>query len=222
MLNEILRTAHHSIISVGALFVFGRMLGKKQISQLTFFDYIVGISIGSIAAQSAIDPSVSFAQGITGIAVFALFELVLSIISLKSYAARKLLDGTPAVLIENGKIIEKALRKTHLTVNDLLEECRLKDAFDIADVDYAVLETSGKLSVMLKPQKNSSLCTNLIIDGKVIAKHLSAINRDEIWLDAQLSNSNVKESDVLLAYTDSSGNLKWYLKNIEPTITSTL
>jgi len=236
MLEEILFSAYHSIVSVGVLFVLGRFMGKKQIAQLTFFDYIIGISVGSIAAQAAIDPSVSLAQGLTGIVVFSLFSIVLSFISLKSYTARKLLDGIPAVLIENGKIIQSALKKTQLNINDLLEECRQRDAFDISEIEFAILETSGRLSVMLKPgdrplkpkdmniiTEYSGLCVNIIIDGKVIHKHLKMINRDENWLNSELNRQNIKNlSDILLAYTDEKGILKIHMKNIEPAVTSVL
>lgn len=236
MLNEILLSAYHSIVSVSALFVLGRLMGKKQIAQLTFFDYIIGISVGSIAAQSAIDPAISLAQGLTGIVVFTLFSLILSFLSLKSYTARKLLDGTPTVLIENGKIIESGLKKTQLNINDLLEECRQRDAFDIAEIQFAILETSGKLSIMFKSPNRpltpkdmnvstecSGLCISVIIDGKVIYEHLRMINREENWLKSELARQNInKYSDILLAYTDNSGTLKTHLKNIVPTITPTL
>lgn len=237
MLNEILSSAYHSIVSVSVLFIFGRLMGKKQIAQLTFFDYIIGISIGSIAAQGAVDPTVSLAQCLTGIIVFSLFSLVLSFVSIKSLTARKLLDGIPTVLIENGKIIERGLRKTQLNINDLLEECRQRDVFDISEIEFAILETSGKLSILLKsickpltpkdmniavPEFNA-LCVSIIIDGELLYEHLRMTGKDEAWLRSELDKLNIKDySDILLAYTDSSGMLKIHLKNIKPTITPTL
>lgn len=202
-------------------------MGKKQIAQLTFFDYVIGISIGSIAAQSAVDPSIHYTEAITGLIIFTLFSIVLSFICVKSYKGRKLLDGTLNILIENGKIMEKSLKKTRLTVNDLLEECRQKNAFDIADVEFAILETSGRLSVLLKSANQSltpkdmsipinykGLCTNVIIDGRIMYEHLQTINRDANWLNTELKNSNISNfSDVLLAYVDSFGNLHTHMKN---------
>jgi uncharacterized membrane protein YcaP (DUF421 family) len=125
-------------------------MGKKQLSQLTLFDYVVGISIGSISGGLAVDPSVNYIKGITGLIIYALFPIILSLLSLKNYKFRKLLDGKPTILVNKGQIVEENLKKTKLTINDVLEECRLKNAFDIADVEFAILETSGKVSIELK------------------------------------------------------------------------
>ena len=229
MLQEATQTALCSLESVVILFIFARIMGKKQIAHLTFFDYVISISIGSISAQWAIDRDIGFAQGFTGLAIFTLFSLVLSIISAKSLIGRNLLDGTPTVLVENGKIIRKGLKKAKLNVNDLLEECRQKDAFDVADIEFAILETSGKLSVLLKPQNRPltagdmniaaqaiGLCVNLIIDGKIVVKHLRDINRDEKWLFSELAKCNITDhTGVLLAYLDGEGVLRIHLKDLE-------
>jgi len=227
--REIYQTALFSAESVSILFVFARIMGKKQVAHLTFFDYAIGISIGSIAAQWAVDRSIHTAAGVTGMAVFTLFSLALSFISAKSYAGRKLLDGTPTVLIENGLIIEAGLKKAKLNVNDLLEECRQKDAFDVAQVEFAILETSGKLSVRFKPPNRpltagdagippnaEGLCVNLVIDGRVITGRLRDINRDESWLAAELGKCSVTDiSGVLLAYLDGAGVLHTHLKGVK-------
>lgn len=234
MTYNLYQTAIHSIISVSILFILARVMGKKQIAQLTFFDYIISISIGSIAAQTAVDPSIHFSDGTLALIIFALFSLVLSFISTRSYIGRKLLDGTPTILIEKGKIIEKGLKETKLTVNDLLEECRQKDAFNIADIEFAILETSGKLSVLLKHSKqpltpedmnisikNQGLCINIIIDGKIISKHLSMIGKDINWLNQELEKQNMKEyKDILLAYVDVMGVLTVIHKNVNTSISS--
>jgi len=229
MTNAMYNTAIHSIISVSALFVLTRIMGKKQIAQLTFFDYTIGISIGSISAQIAVDPSIHFSEGLVALVIFTLFTLILSYISVKSYLGRKLLDGTPIVLIENGKIIEDSLKRTKLNVNDLLEECRQKNAFNIEDIEFAILETSGRLSVLFIPSKqpltpkdmnitvnHQGLFTNIIIDGKIIKQHLQMINQDEHWLKTQLEKQNIKNySDILLAYVDLNGTLTIKLRNIK-------
>ena len=230
MINELIETFYRSILSVGSLFLLARLMGKKQMAQLTFFDYTVGISIGSIAAQCAVDKSIELPQEIMALVVFTLFSIILSIISAKSYIGRRLLDGTPTILIENGKIIESGLKKNKLNVNDLMEECRQRNAYHITDIAYAILETSGRLSVMLKPEyepitpqdmhmavEDKGLCASVIIDGKVMEGHLRVINRDRDWLDAALVRQQIKNiSDILLAYVDGSGNLSIHLKNVEP------
>ena len=235
-MNDVYITALRSLISVSVLFVLTRIMGKKQISQLTFFDYVVGISIGSIAATFAVDDSIGYIKGITGMIIYALFPIVLSFISLKSYLGRKILDGTPTILIQNGKIVECGLKKTKMNVNDLIEECRLKNVFNIADVEFAILETSGKVSIQLKSQNQpltpkdmnistpyKGLCVNLIVDGKILDNHLKIINKDINWLNTELRKQGIKSpSEVLLAYLDSSDVLNTYLKNSDSPVSPTL
>jgi uncharacterized membrane protein YcaP (DUF421 family) len=227
MLNDIFTTILKSLVSVVILFALTRMMGKKQVSQLTFFDYVVGISIGSIAAAFAVDPSINYAEGITGLLIYALFPIILAFISLKSYQVRKLLDGKPTILIYNGRVVEANLRKTKLTVNDLLEECRLKNVFNIADVAFAVLETSGKLSIELKSSKkpltpedmnihteSKGLCPIVIIDGEIFDDHLMLIGKDKMWLHEELKKQNVSDvCEVLLGYIDSHHRLIVQKKN---------
>jgi uncharacterized membrane protein YcaP (DUF421 family) len=222
----ILSTIYRSLLSFGVLFLLARILGKKQIAQLTFFDYVIGISIGSIAAQCAVDPSVGLVEALAAEIVFALISLALSWISSKSFAGRKLLDGMPIVVIEKGKIVERGLKSTKLTINDLLEECRQQGVFNLEDVELAILETNGGLSVLLKSQKRpvtpgdmklavdpSGLCVNVILDGEVLHHHLRALHRDEAWLSQELKNQNVSgPSDVLLACVDQAGALTIHLK----------
>lgn len=230
MLAELYRTTIHSVISVFGLFILTRIMGKKQIAQLSFFDYTIGISIGSIAAQTAVDPAVHFTEGLAGLIIFTLFSVLLSWISIKSNPGRKLLDGSPTVLIENGKIIESGLKKNKLTVNDLLEECRQKNVFDLSDIEFAVLETSGKLSILFKASKQpltpkdmnvpvdyQGMCTNVIIDGEVLNHRLEMIHLDRKWLITELAKQNIKNyADILLAYVDNAGTLVVHQKNIQP------
>ncbi|MGI6701286.1 MAG: DUF421 domain-containing protein [Christensenellales bacterium] len=216
-----------SIISVVVLFILAKLMGKRQISHLTFFDYAIGISIGSIAAALAVDRSVDYEHGLAGMIIYALFGILLSYITLKSVKMREIISGTPTIIIQNGKIIEQNLRKTKLHVNDILEECRIMGAYNIADVEYAILETNGKVSVLLKSQKAPVTCedlkipteykglsADLIIDGKIMPKHLAKVNLTEEWLKDELKKRNImSHKDVLLASLDTSGNLLIDLKN---------
>lgn len=227
MLNDILTTIFKSTVSVGILFILTRIMGKKQLSQLTFFDYVVGISIGSIAAEFAVDSSINYAKGITGLIIYSLFPIILSLISLKNYKARKLLDGKPTILVNNGQIVEKNLKKAKLTVNDILEECRLKNIFNLADVEFAVFETSGKVSIELKsidqpltPKDMNiqtaykGLCINVIIDGEILDDHLQMIGKDRKWIKEELRKQNVLDfKEVLLGYIDSNNQLVVQKKN---------
>lgn len=235
MIDEIYLVSFRSMISVSILFLLTRIMGKKQISQLTLFDYVVGISIGSIASELAINDSITYVQGLTGMIIYALFPILLSIVSSKSYLGRKVFDGVPTILIQKGEINEDGLKKTRMNINDLLEQCRLKDVFNIGDIEFAILETSGTLSVQLKAENKpltpkdmniktdyEGLCVNIIIDGKVVDDHLSILGKDKNWLENELYKKGIRNSsDVLLAYIDSSGNLSTYLKNKDIPITPT-
>jgi len=221
MFADILQTIAKSLISVSVLFVLTRFMGKKQLSQLTFFDYVTGMSIGSIAAAVAVDPSIGYARGVTALVIYALFPIALALAALKSYKARKLLDGKPTILIWNGQLLDANLKKAKLTVNDVLEECRLKEAFDVADVAFAVLETSGKVSVQLKPAKQpvtaqdmnvpsapQGLCINVVVDGEVLDDHLqmAGMNKSQL-LEALNRQGAADHREVLLAYVDAGGQL---------------
>jgi len=184
MVSEALIVLVRSLIAFFTLLIFARMLGKQQISQLTFFDYVLGITIGSIAATLSVDLGTRAWPHWVGLVTWTGTVLILQMISLKSRAAAKVLVGEPTVVIADGKILEAAMRRTRYTVGDLLEELRDKDVFDLNEVQFAVLETDGKLSVSLKPEyrpatvqdlnlspKNSGLSVQLIYDGHISARH---------------------------------------------------
>ncbi|MCL1806221.1 MAG: DUF421 domain-containing protein [Oscillospiraceae bacterium] len=230
MLAHVWETVVHAAVSIGALFILTRLMGKKQIAQLTLFDYIIGISIGSIAAEGAIDPGVPLPVTLSALVVFSLFSIIFSYVSLKSYTGRKILEGNPVVLIENGMIIESGLKKARLNINELLEECRQKNAFNLSDIEFAILETSGRLSVLMKSCRQpltpedmqidaayQGICTGVIIEGKVLQRELSILRKDETWLEGELQKQGINGSDkVLLAYTDSAGNLVAYKRYVTP------
>lgn len=219
-----------SFTAVIVLFILTRIMGKKQVSQLTFFDYIVGISIGSVAAVLAVDNTIVYSHGIASMVIWAIFPLLLSYISMKSIPARKLLDGKPTIIVQNGKLIEDNLKKIQLNINDVLEELRLNGAFNIADVEFAILETSGKVSVQFKSQKQpvtpsdlniptgyQGLSANVIIDGQIMHENLSLLRLDENWLIGELKKQNVSSSsEVLLASLDTNGKLHIDKKSNNP------
>ncbi len=234
MHENILQAAIHSLASVFVLFIFARLAGKKQISQLSFFHYVIGISIGSIAAAFAVDMDIDFPEFLTSVAIYGLFPLILSQISIKSYKGRKILNGSPTILIQDGKIIENNLRKTRINIDELLEECRLKSAFNLSEIEFAILETNGQVSVQMKPSnlpltpkdmeintKYKGLCANIIVDGTVLHENLSTINKDKKWLKSQLEKHGITDaSDILLAFIDSSDKFYVYKKSESPKLKS--
>lgn len=229
--SEIINTIIKTLISVSILLILTRIMGKKQISQLTFFDYVVGIIVGSVASSLSVEDNVTYAKGITCMIVLACFTLFLSFISSKSIFIRKLLDGIPIIVIKDGKIVEKNFKKTKLTINDLLEELRLNDVFYIQDVEYGILETNGKISVLLKPEKQTitckdmnvpvnyeDICTNIIIDGTVLKSNLININKDNTWLINELKKQNVYSPKDVLFATFYNNGLYIDKKNNDPVI----
>lgn len=212
------------IRSVGAyiiLLIIARIMGKKQLSQLTFFDYIVGITIGSIASSMSVDQNIKITNGIVSLIIWGGLPILTSLIALKSRMFNKLVNGQPTILIENGKILEKNLKKTQLNLGDLMLSLREHNAFKLSDVEFAVLETNGNVSVMKKtaqdpitPQllnlklESEHKPETVIQDGKILEKNLKTYGYTKNWLFAEIEKKGATDiSDVYAAQIDSKGNL---------------
>ncbi|MEW8956802.1 DUF421 domain-containing protein, partial [Clostridium sp.] len=218
------------LVSIVILFIFTRIMGKKQLSQLSFFDYIAGISIGSIAGEFAINHEIPYEYAIVALVVYSVIPIAVSYISLKGKSLRGVLGDKPSILIQNGKFLEKNLRKSKFTINDVLEECRLKDIFDIRKVDYAILETSGKVSILLKPENQlvtlkdmkiksnyKGIMAEVIVDGIIMNEHLKLMNHNEQWLFNELKKLKINSpKEVFLATVDATGKLNVDLKDNDP------
>lgn len=198
-----------------------RIMGKHQIGQLQPFELVITIMISELAAVPMQDTDIPLLHGIIPILTLLFIQISLSLLSLKSDKARKIICGGPSILIEKGKINQKELARLRYNITDLLEQLRLKDMPNIADVEYAILETSGKLSIIPKSQKRAvnpkdllldtpyeGLPTTLIVDGVLKEKNLSKLNLTQDWLRNELSKKNICSWDeVFLAIIDSSGGL---------------
>lgn len=218
-----------AIIAVVFLFVLAKAMGAKQISQLNFFDYIVGITIGSIAATLSLDHSINILYSLIAMAIFALSDIVISFIVRKSIKGRRFFTGEPIMLIIKGQILYNGLKKARFNISDLLRELRVQGYYNIADVEYVVLETNGMVSVMPKENKRpvvaadigaqevaEGLCSNVIVDGKILPQNLSAMKKDEKWLDKELQRQGYRQySQILLATLNEKGDLSIYQKNKE-------
>ncbi|WPC44608.1 DUF421 domain-containing protein [Clostridium sp. JS66] len=214
-------------IALMLLFSLTRFMGKKQVSQLTFFDYCVGISIGSIAASFSVDENIPYFEVIESLIIWGVFPILVSYFSLKCMFIRRKFEDTPTILVQNGKIIERNLRKERFNINDLLEELRLNGVFNIKDVEFAILETTGKVSVQLKreklpltpydlkiPVEYEGLCASVVIDGKIMYSNLKLMNLNESWLKNQLKKQKIKSlNEVFFASVDTNNNLYVSLKN---------
>lgn len=218
---EIILILIRSVIAFLVLLILTRLMGKKQISQMTFFDYVVGITIGSIAAAVSVDQNVKMIDGIVSTLIWGLFTIMLSAIALKSYGFRKLVEGEPMVLVRRGKVLEDNLRKARMDATELMENLRENRVFSLADVEFAVLETNGQLSVMKKTDlepvtpRDLQLDVTLkreprivIIDGNVMRKTLGSLGYSEKWLLQKIREQGARSfKDVFLAQIDSVGNV---------------
>ena len=218
-----------SVASLFALFIFTNALGKKQINQLNMFDYVIGISIGNVVAEMTVNKEVVFFDGVIVMGIYSFISIFISFITTKCISLRRIISGTPITIIENGKIIEKSLIKTKLDINELLEEARIDGYFDISEIEYAIMEANGKISFLpkskykpvtsndLKLKTNyKGLCTNVIIDGKIMINNLKSINKDKNWLIKRLNNLNYKDiNNLLLVTCDSNEKITIFEKKIE-------
>lgn len=198
-----------------------RLMGKHQIGQLQPFELVITIMISELAAVPMQDTDIPLLHGIIPILTLLLIQISLSLLTLKNETARRIICGGPSILIENGKINQAELTRLRYNLNDLLEQLRLKDMPNIADVEYAILETSGKLSIIPKSQKRpvnpedlkletpyEGLPVTLIVDGVLKDKNLSRLNLTQDWLRGELNKYGLDSWDqVLLASLDTTGRL---------------
>jgi uncharacterized membrane protein YcaP (DUF421 family) len=220
-LNEGLVVFVRSIIAFFSLLIFTRIIGKEQISQLTFFDYVLGITIGSIAASLTTDLSSRAWPHWVGLITWAALGYLMEIITMKWRYAAKVLEGQPDIVIMNGKILEKSLKKSKYRASDILELLRNQGVFDLNEVSYAIMESNGRLSVLKKPEyqpltpndmniqvKDKGISTELIYDGILFSENLRQAGKDEAWLMSQLKAQGINDiSEVFLAALNPEGNL---------------
>ncbi|MBL4931167.1 YetF domain-containing protein [Clostridium paridis] len=220
-MNEGLVVLVRSIIGFFTLLIFAKLLGKQQISQLAFFDYVLGITIGSIAASLTTDLSSRAWPHWIGLLVWAILGYLMEYITMKWRYAAKYIEGEPTIVIMNGKIMEAALRKMKYRVTDIMELLRNKDIFDLNQVDFAIIEPNGQLSVLKKPEyepltakdmsitkTSTGISTEIIYDGILIQENLRQLNKSNNWINKQLHAHGINDiSEVFLATLTPSGSL---------------
>ena len=165
---EILDVILRALISLIALFSVTKLLGKKQVSQLSLFDYVIGISIGNFAAEMTTDLDLPYTHGVVAVLIFGLVAYLVSVFTMKSISLRRFFIGTPTVLIQEGKILMKGLKQVKFDVNDLLEECRGNGYFDISQIEYALMEANGKLSILPKGENLPVTIKDMNIKDKLL------------------------------------------------------
>jgi uncharacterized membrane protein YcaP (DUF421 family) len=204
-----------------------RLMGKKQIGELEPFELVIALMISELATFPMQDIRIPMLHSIIPIITLLFLQISTSFIELKSEKARRILTGTPSILIKNGKIDIAELRFQRFNINDLLEELRLKGYFNLSDIQYAILETSGELSILPKtglsnatkddlnlslPQE--TLPIPLIMDGNVNYKNLKLLSKDETWLINKLKEKHISSTkDVFIGIMDSNNKFYYQLKD---------
>lgn len=210
-----------SLLAFFILLVLMRLIGKQQVSQLTFFDYILGITIGSTASTLSVQVNENSLATIVGMIVWTVLSILLAITSLRFKWIQKLVEGRATVVIQNGHLMDKNLKKIRIAFEDLMSELRIQGVFNIDDVEYALFEPNGKLSVQKKSQKQAvtpsdlnistqydGMPSNLILDGSLQEEVLQKLRLSKAWLQFQLKKQNILEIErVSLAQLDTKGNL---------------
>lgn len=223
---DYIKVIYCSVISIIVLFFLAKLIGNRQISQLSLFDYINGITIGSIAAEMATSLEKHWTLPLLAMVIYGLATAFISYICCKSQAVRRFCNGKALILFDKGKFRYDALKKAKLDMNEFLTQCRTGGYFDLSEIKTAVMEPNGKISFLQKAANRpvtpsdmalnvpeSGLCFNLVIDGKVLEQNLISAGKDKKWLSDKLSKSRCKNiSEVLLATLDTSGNVSFYKK----------
>lgn len=217
---EPIDTLFRTLIFVVVLLLLTKMIGKKQISQLTFFEYIAGITIGSLASEVILKLEKHIWNGLIAIIIFGTITWLADFISLKSRKARHFIQGKSTVFIKDGKVLEDNLKKEKYNLDDLLALLREKDAFSLADVEFAQLEHNGKLSVLLKKENqpltpkdlnikvpNENEPSTVIMDGKILDQDLARAGKTRKWLELELEKLNVLPDNVVLGQVNAYGEL---------------
>ena len=219
-----------SVIAFFILLLLIRLIGKQQVAQLTFFDYVVGITIGSIASTLSVQVNENTTATLAGMGVWAVLAILLAYLDMHSVWVRKVVGGEATVVIETGKILEEHLQRIRIPLDELISELRTQGVFNISDVEFALFEPGGKISIQKKSSKQpvtpedinlttkyNGLPTNLIMDGILLTDALQSLKLSKAWLQHQLNKQDIKDiSDISLAQLDTMGNLFVDLKGDRP------
>lgn len=226
-MQDILKVIILSVVSEIVLFVLTKLMGNKEMSQLSMFDYIIGITIGSIAAEMATALESDYLQPLVAMIVYAIIAIIISLLCTKSQKARRFIYGNSLVLMDNGKLYRKNFKTAKLDLNEFLVQCRVNGYFNLADIKTAILESNGKISFLPKSSHRpatpedlnltpnpASINVNVILDGKILLENLQNAGLDAVWLQKELvSQGFEKPEQIFLATLDKENNLSLYENN---------
>lgn len=223
---EILKVVLTSILSALALFIIAKVMGHKQMAQLDFFDYITGITIGSIAAELATELESPW-KPLIAMVIYGGISVSLSIITNKSLRMRKFINGTPTIIMNNGKLYRKNMKKAKLDLSEFMVMCRQEGYFNLSDIQTAIFEYNGRLTILpasdkrpvtpkdmnLTPPKEE-ICTEVIMDGRILGENLKRLGLDTTWLDKQLKEQKYNsEKEIYLGVCDQNNKLSLFAMN---------
>lgn len=222
----VLITFFRAIILYIIVLIVMRLMGKREIGQLQPFELAISIMIADLASIPMTEIGIPIFNGIIPILGLLVMHLIISVINLKSLKAREVICGKPSILIYRGKINEKALKKERFTINELQERLRGNNVVNLGDVEYAILETSGEVTVIQKPEKRTTIPEDfnitpeyegipydLVIDGKVMKKNLKIIGKNYSWLKKQVEKFNMIPEEALVVTLDGKGQIFCQAKN---------
>lgn len=224
---EHITVIYQSLFSVLSLLILTKLMGYRQVSHLSMFDYINSITIGSIAAEMATDLEGDYLKPLTAMIVYTVFTILLSKISQKSIPLRRLINGKAIILYLHGEIFNQNLKKAKMDMDEFLAECRINGYFDLSQIEAVILEPNGKMSILPvtenKPVTSKDLgiapaqeeiFANVIVDGQILAYNLKHIGKNQKWLEKQLAVHNINNiKDVFLAICDRQGHFYVYKKS---------
>ncbi|WP_306900288.1 DUF421 domain-containing protein [Salibacterium salarium] len=223
---ELLIVAGRVITILPLLLAMAVFMGKRAIGELPIFDFLIVLTLGSVVGADIADPSIQHLHTAVAIVLIAVLQRLVAIIKLKNRDVGKYITFEPTIIIQNGTLLRENLEKIRYSIDNVLEALREKDVFDVNDVETAIIEANGSLSVLKKPHKNtvtledinimnktSSLAFPIIIEGKIQHSVLTKLNVNETWLKNQLKNQNIDETNIFFASINRDMQLHISLKN---------
>lgn len=226
MALDLVNIFFRTVVLYAAVLFLLRLAGKREIGQLSLFDLVVAIMIAELAAIPMEDTSIPIINGLLPITTLIMLEIALSYLTLKSHRARGMIEGTPSIVVEKGKVLDKEMGRLRYGISDLVSQLREKGVYTLDDVEYAILETNGKLSVIYKSHRRpvtpqdlgltppyEGLPITLIVDGIVEQENLQLINKDEEWLGNYIKKQEGCEiKEIIYAAQEPAGKLVAYKK----------
>ncbi|MBQ5809767.1 MAG: DUF421 domain-containing protein [Clostridia bacterium] len=207
---DIIKVTLTALLSVAALFIITKIMGHKQVAQLDFFDYVSGITIGSIGAELATELEEPY-RPLVALIVYGCVSVLLNLCTQKLPRTRKFINGTPTILLENDKLYRENLKKAKLDLSEFMLLCREQGYFDISEIQVAVYEHNGKLSILPKASsrpatpndlnitpKEAHIGTELIMDGRIMGENLSRLGKSEAWLMTQIKKQGYADTSEIL------------------------